>query len=71
MSQLVTQIIGVGAGFAWAFPTSFVIFAVIKSSIGLRAREEEEVLGLDVSEHGMAAYGGPVTGDPLPSPSLS
>ena len=71
MGQLMTQLIGVGAGFAWAFPTSFVIFAVIKSTIGLRAGEEEEVIGLDVSEHGMAAYGGPVTGEPLPSPSLS
>ncbi len=56
--QLITQAIGVGAAFAWAFPVSFILFSVIKATIGLRASEEEEVAGLDVSEHGMAAYGG-------------
>lgn len=58
ISQLGIQAVGVGAGFAWAFPVSFIIFSVIKSTIGLRASEEEESVGLDVSEHGMAAYGG-------------
>jgi len=58
MSQLVTQAIGVGAAFAWAFPVSFILFSVIKATIGLRATEEEETAGLDISEHGMAAYGG-------------
>ncbi|MGZ0170191.1 MAG: hypothetical protein ACKVHE_11590, partial [Planctomycetales bacterium] len=58
MSQLGIQAIGVGAAFAWAFPVSFILFSVIKATIGLRATEEEEAAGLDVSEHGMAAYGG-------------
>ena len=58
MSQLGVQAIGVGAGFAWAFPVSFILFSVIKATIGLRASEEEETVGLDISEHGMAAYGG-------------
>ena len=69
--QFVTQLIGVGAGFAWAFPVSFVIFYVIKATIGLRATEEEEAVGLDVSEHGMAAYGSPSLRDPLPSPTTT
>jgi Amt family ammonium transporter len=56
--QFVTQAIGVGAAFAWAFPVSFILFSAIKATIGLRATEEEEVAGLDISEHGMAAYGG-------------
>ena len=64
MGQFITQAIGVGAAFAWAFPVSFVIFSLIKVTIGLRATEEEEVVGLDVSEHGMAAYGG-VSASPL------
>ena len=64
--QLVTQAIGVGAGFAWAFPVSFIIFSIIKATVGLRATEEDEVAGLDVSEHGMAAYGG---GSMLPEPT--
>jgi Amt family ammonium transporter len=54
--QLVTQVIGVAAGFLWAFPVSFVIFYLIKVTIGLRVSEEEELAGLDITEHGMHAY---------------
>jgi Amt family ammonium transporter len=68
MGQLGIQAIGVGACFAWAFPVSFILFSVIKATIGLRATEEEEVVGLDVSEHGMAAYGG---NSMLPEPTPS
>jgi len=56
MGQLTTQAIGVAAGFLWAFPVSFVIFYAIKMTIGLRVTEEEELEGLDVTEHGMHAY---------------
>ncbi len=70
-AQFLTQLIGVGAAFAWAFPVSFAIFYVIKVTIGLRATEEEEVIGLDVSEHGMAAYGGVSGGSPLPTPQMT
>ena len=56
VSQLVTQLIGIGAAFAWAFPVSFVIFYVIKMTIGLRVSEAEEIEGLDITEHGMHAY---------------
>lgn len=55
-AQLVTQLIGVGAGFLWAFPVSFIIFYIIKLTIGLRVTEEEELAGLDITEHGMHAY---------------
>jgi len=58
IGQLGVQAIGVGAAFAWSFPVSFIIFSLIKATIGLRASEEEEAVGLDISEHGMAAYGG-------------
>jgi Amt family ammonium transporter len=54
--QMIAQCIGVGACFAWVFPVSFVIFYVIKMTIGLRASEAEELEGLDISEHGMHAY---------------
>ena len=55
-SQLITQLIGIGAAFAWAFPVSFVIFYAIKMTIGLRVSEAEEIEGLDITEHGMHAY---------------
>lgn len=56
MAQLTTQAIGVAAGFLWAFPVSFVIFYLIKVTIGLRVSEQEEIEGLDLVEHGMSAY---------------
>ncbi|MBL9122161.1 MAG: ammonium transporter [Planctomycetaceae bacterium] len=55
-SQLVTQAIGVGVAFAWAFPLSMLIFLAIKYTVGLRVTAEEEINGLDIFEHGMAAY---------------
>lgn len=65
-TQLVTQFIGVGAGFVWAFFTSLGLFLAIKYTVGLRVSEEEEMQGLDVTEHGMAAYPIPLIIDPLP-----
>lgn len=55
-SQLMTQFVGVGAGFIWAFGTSMIIFLGIKYTIGLRVSAEEEMEGLDITEHGMYAY---------------
>ena len=60
LSQLAVQAVGVLAGFAWAFPASLVIFLAIKHTVGLRVSAEEEVAGLDVSEHGMSAYPKPL-----------
>ena len=34
-----------------------ILFKVIKSTVGLRVSEEEELAGLDVSEHGSPGYG--------------
>ncbi len=55
-AQLVTQVIGIVAYFVWAFGASLVIFLAIKYTIGLRVSEEEELRGLDITEHGMHAY---------------
>ncbi|PQO43098.1 ammonium transporter [Blastopirellula marina] len=54
--QLIVQAIGVAAGFGWAFGTSLIIFLLIKFTIGLRVPAEEEIKGLDITEHGMYAY---------------
>jgi Amt family ammonium transporter len=56
MAQLATQVIGVLAAFAWSFGVSFVLFSTIKATMGLRVSKEEEVEGLDLSEHGAEAY---------------
>jgi Amt family ammonium transporter len=69
-TQLITQAIGVAAGFAWAFPVSLAIFLAIKYTIGLRVSPEEEMEGLDYSEHGMHAYPPAIVhASPVPSES--
>ncbi len=51
-----TQLIGVLAYGATCFLSALLIFGVLKKTIGLRVSEEEEMLGLDLGEHGMSAY---------------
>lgn len=55
-TQVMAQIVGVVAGFVWAFGLSFVAFLAIKAVMGLRVDEQEELEGLDVTEHGITAY---------------
>lgn len=56
VQQLGIQAIGIVAVFAFVFPASYLIFQIIKSSVGLRVSEEEELEGLDITEHGNEAY---------------
>jgi Amt family ammonium transporter len=58
LKVLAAQLIGIGTGFAWAFGTGMILFLAIKHTIGLRATREEEIEGLDISEHGNEAYAG-------------
>ena len=53
---MVSQLVGVGACFVWTFATAMILFTAIKFTIGLRVTEEEELKGLDLSEHGAEAY---------------
>jgi ammonium transporter, Amt family len=55
--QLVAQIEGVIAIAVWVSVTSFILFALLKAFGGLRVPPEEEMAGLDVSEHGSPGYG--------------
>lgn len=48
-----TQAIGVVSVIAWVVVTMTVVFLVIKHTIGLRVSREEELLGLDSTEHGL------------------
>jgi Amt family ammonium transporter len=56
IKQLGVQALGVSAAFAAVFTISFVVFFLIKATIGLRVRPEEERYGLDLVEHGMWGY---------------
>lgn len=53
------QLIGFASVAAWTLVTITIVFLVIKATVGLRASQEEEIVGLDVMEHGLAsAYSG-------------
>lgn len=57
--QLGLQLIGVLSVGAWAAVTITIAFLIIKAVVGLRVTEEEEIVGLDGPEHGLAsAYSG-------------
>ena len=52
------QLYGVLAYGAVTFASAYLIFSILKALIGIRVDADEEIKGLDVSEHAMEAYGG-------------
>ena len=57
--QLWLQLLGIFSVAAWTVVTITIAFFAIKATIGLRVSEEEEIVGLDAVEHGIAsAYSG-------------
>ena len=53
------QLIGMFATIAWTVVTIYIAFTIIKKTLGLRASAEEEIEGLDITEHGLpSAYSG-------------
>ncbi len=54
--QFINQLIGVGAYAVLCAGSSFIIFFVMKKTVGIRVSEREELEGLDAHEHGMSAY---------------
>ena len=60
------QCLGILAVAAWTAVTITITFLIIKATIGLRVSEEEEILGLDSTEHGLeSAYAGFLTSGDL------
>lgn len=55
-SQFGVQALGIAAVFAFVFPSTYIVFSGIKASVGLRVSEDEELEGLDITEHGNEAY---------------
>ncbi|MFC0213777.1 ammonium transporter [Paenibacillus chartarius] len=54
--QLGVQALGLAGAFVFVFVLSFIILGLLKVTIGLRVTEEEEIIGLDLSEHGTYGY---------------
>src|SRR2546428_11614286 len=65
--QLWVQLLAVLATIALAAPMTYVILKIVDALIGVRVREDDEVTGLDLSQHSENAYvlGGSVVGEQL------
>ncbi|MCX5993881.1 MAG: ammonium transporter [Chloroflexi bacterium] len=56
--QVLIQLVAITATMAYAFVLSWLLAKALKATMGLRVKEEEESVGLDISQHGETAYGG-------------
>ncbi|TBN01881.1 ammonium transporter [Hyunsoonleella flava] len=56
VDQFVSQLVGVLSYAAICVPSAFIIFFIMKKTVGIRVSEREELEGLDAHEHGMDAY---------------
>ena len=50
------QLMGMVSIFAWVFAASFIVWFILKKTIGIRVSEEEEYEGVDIGECGLEAY---------------
>jgi ammonium transporter, Amt family len=55
-AQFGLQVIGVVATLAYCFVGALILLKLVDAIIGLRVKEEDEVMGLDLSQHGETAY---------------
>ncbi len=55
-ATLSAQLLGAGVIFAWVFGASFVVWGILKASIGIRVSIDEELEGMDMSDCGVGAY---------------
>ena len=55
LKMLGIEALGVVSTAAWGAVTGIILFQIIKHTIGLRASKEEEIVGLDVTEHNLAS----------------
>jgi Amt family ammonium transporter len=56
IKSLADQLVGTVSVGAFTFIISWVIWIIVKSTIGIRVKRNEELRGLDISEHGMEGY---------------
>jgi Amt family ammonium transporter len=57
-AQFGKQIAGVVAVGSFAFVATLALGKIADATIGLRVKDHEEIVGLDISQHGERAYGG-------------
>lgn len=54
--QFMIQLIAIAAAGAYAFTVTIVISFIIDKTIGLRVEKEDEIMGLDTTQHSESAY---------------
>jgi ammonium transporter, Amt family len=54
--QLVNQLVGIGVAWALAIVGTLVALKIVDVTIGLRVEEEDEIQGLDLTQHGEEGY---------------
>jgi len=55
-AQFINQLIGVGFTAVLAAGGTFILFRIVDGMIGMRVHQEDESIGLDLSQHGERAY---------------
>lgn len=50
------QALGIAVISFWAFTATYIIFNLLKKTVGIRASAEQEITGMDLSEHDISAY---------------
>jgi Amt family ammonium transporter len=68
--QLWDQTAGILAVGAYTFVVTFILLKVLDLTLGIRVSEEEEELGLDLTQHGERAYTFDESGLALPEPTI-
>jgi len=55
-ASIVSQLVGIVAVAGWGLGTGFLLFFILKKTVGLRVDKRVEEEGLDIYEHGETAY---------------
>jgi Amt family ammonium transporter len=50
--QFIAQVVGAGAAVVYAFVITYILAVIVDKTLGLRVSDEEEYVGLDISQHG-------------------
>jgi Amt family ammonium transporter len=56
LHQFIVQIVAAGASVVYAFVMTYALAKIVDATMGLRVSEDEEYVGLDISQHGEKAY---------------
>jgi len=56
LHQFIVQVLAAGASVVYAFVMTYALAKIVDATMGLRVSEDEEYVGLDISQHGEKAY---------------